>query len=146
MPTSNPRITITLQPRLAAQFRRLSELTGDSQSKLINGVLESSADTWDSMISIFEAASKAKEELPGVASVDIRRAQKQIEAQLGLVLDDAEKVAGDLLTEVEKVKRRSGRRPKVLARDARSDGVSAGVTPLSNRGVRSTSQARKGRA
>ena len=56
MATKNPRLTITLQPSLAAQLRRLSELTGNSQSSLIAELLEGSGPVFDRMIKVMEAA------------------------------------------------------------------------------------------
>ena len=59
MPAKNPRLTITLQPVLAAQLRRLSELTGNSQSALIAELLEGSEPIFTRMIQVLEAAEQA---------------------------------------------------------------------------------------
>ena len=54
------RLTITLQPTLAAQLRKLSQLTGNSQSALIGELLEGSGPVFDRMIQVMEAAKTAK--------------------------------------------------------------------------------------
>ena len=67
MTTKNPRLTITLQPALSAQFRRLSELTGQSQSSIIAELLSGSEPVLERMIRVLEAAEAAKGELRGVS-------------------------------------------------------------------------------
>ena len=144
MPTSNPRLTITLEPRLAAQLRLLSTLTGNSQSKLISEMLEGSSGVLDRVIRVLEAAELAKAEMKGNVARDMAHAQQRIEVQLGLSLEEEQEVTDSLLAGVEAVHRR-GRRAPVRQRDegARAHGVPAVATPLSNRGVRSGRSSRK---
>ena len=59
MPTPNPRLTITLEPSTAAQLRRMSELTGNSQSSMISELLSQSAPVFDRLITVLEAAEVA---------------------------------------------------------------------------------------
>jgi hypothetical protein len=140
MPATNPRLTITLQPRLAAQLRRLSQLTGNSQSSLIAELLEGSTAVFDRLIAILEAAEQAKgtveASLKGKLTSDMDAAQAQIEKQLGLALETFDSMGDDLITELEQVKRRSGRRGAPLRGEPPAR--SAGTTPMSNRGVRSS--------
>lgn len=141
MPATNPRLTITLEPTLAAQLRRLSQLTGNSQSKLIAEILEGSSEVFARLIQVLEAAVAAKDQLKGKAVDDMKHAQERIEAQMGLLLDDWDTSTGSLLKAAEAVKRRD--RKGAPARPG--PGVS---TPLSNRGVRSlttTTKSRTGR-
>jgi hypothetical protein len=86
MPTLNPRLTITLQPSLAAHLRRLSELTGNSQSKLIAEILEGSEQVFERLIRVLEAAETAKKELKQSTVRDMEAAQSRVEEQLGLAL------------------------------------------------------------
>jgi hypothetical protein len=132
MPTKNPRLTITLEPSLAAQLRRLSQLTGNSQAALISQLLAGSGAVFDRLITVLEAAEDARWSMVGSVSEDLHQAQQRIEQQLGLVLDGREEdVARPILEEAEKVHRRRTRaRPT-------SAGPAAVATPLSNRGVRS---------
>lgn len=136
MPTKNPRLSITLEPSLAAQLRRLSELTGNSQSALISELLDGSASVFDRMIQVLEAANDVKASIKGNISGDLHVAQERMERQLGLSLDTFDAATKPLLEEAEKVRRRARR--AVLARDVRPAAVSASSTPMSNRGVRSS--------
>ena len=140
MPAKNPRLTITLQPSLSAQLRRLSELTGNSQSALISELLEGSGPTFDRLIQVLDAAQKAKDALKGGVSREMEEAQQRVEQQLGLVLDHSESVAATLLDEAEKVRRR---RPRASGSAARGAPARAALTPPSNRGVRSLTQPAK---
>lgn len=140
MPAKNPRLTITLQPSLAAQLRKLSELTGNSQSALIGELLEGSGPVFDRMIQVLEAAKAAKESMRGKLADDMERAQTKMEGALGMVLDGFDEFTGSLLDEAEAVTRRarSGQ-----AGAARSGPGAAAPTPISNRGVRYDPKATK---
>lgn len=141
MATKNPRLTITLQPALAAQLRRLSELTGNSQSALISELLDGSGPVFDRLIKVLEAAEAAKDSMKGGVARDMRDAQQRVEQQLGLMLDFGEGIAADLVDAAETIKRR--RAKGALARDARPQPAAAAETPPSNRGVRSLTKSRK---
>ena len=131
MPAKNPRLTITLQPSLAAQLRKLSELTGNSQSGLIGELLEGSGPVFDRMIQVLEAAKTAKEAMRGRIAGDMEQAQTRLEKGLGMALEGFDQWTGSLLDEAEAVTRR-GRASGAL----HAPGATA-PTPLSNRGVRS---------
>jgi len=149
MPIKNPRLTITLEAHFAAQLRRLSELTGNSQSQIISELLEDSEGVFSKMIQVLEAAQVARQEIKGCITLDIQKAQERMERQLGLSIDDpADTVTLPLLAEVEKVARRrrkqtAGPAGAQLAGTVRGR-LAASVpteTPLSNRGVRSPRRA-----
>lgn len=97
MPAKNPRLTITLQPSLAAQLRKLSELTGNSQSALIGDLLEGTGPVFDRMIQVLEAAKSAKESIRGKLADDMEHAQAKMEGALGLVLEGFDEFTGSLL-------------------------------------------------
>lgn len=142
MPAKNPRLTITLAPTLGAQLRRLSELTGNSQSALIADLLEGSSPVFERLIKTLEAAELAKDKIKGKAADDMRVAQAKLEGQMGLMLESFDEATLPLLAEAEEIKRRSRKTPRGgLARDARLSGSpgasSPRKTPPSNRGVRS---------
>lgn len=142
MPTANPRLSLTLQPLMAAQLSRLSELTGDSQSKIVTEILDLSSGSFAHLIQMLEAAKLATEEMKAQTGQNMRAAQHRLERQLGLMLDDLDESSAPLLAEVEQVRRRT--RKGGLARDARPPAsASAESTPISNRGVRSTKTKRK---
>src|SRR5450830_1718998 len=137
MPAKNPRLTITLQPVIAAQLRRLSELTGNSQSALIAELLDGTSPVFDRVIRVLEAAQQAQNSIKGSLAHSLDDAQTKVEQQLGLVLDLFDDATLPLLADLETVKRRSRRTPR---RDLR-EGVAP--TPMSNRGVRSDPSATK---
>lgn len=140
MPAKNPRLTITLEPSLAAQLRKLSELTGNSQSSLIGELLEGSGPVFDRMIQVLEAAKVAKESMRGKIADDIEQAQAKMEGALGMVLEGFDQWTGSLLDEAEAVTRRARRGP--ASRGVSGPGAAA-PTPISNRGVRYDPKATK---
>jgi hypothetical protein len=145
MPAKNPRLTITLEPSTAAQLRRLSELTGNSQSALIAELLTDSGPVFDRLIVVLQAATDAKASMRGALAQEMASSQEKLEQQLGLELEAGLIDARALLDEAERVVRRAR---KTAASGARATPrrLPGGVaTPPSNRGVRSTApQAGKG--
>lgn len=113
---------------------------------MVSEVLGQATPVFDRLIKILEAADAAKQSAEAaqqsvvIQSVGhLELAQRRVERQLGLVLDDFDEASAPLLAELEEVKRRSRKTARggraSGARGAGSDGAS---TPLSNRGVRST--------
>ena len=147
MPAKNPRLTITLQPSLAAQLRKLSELTGNSQSALIGDLLQGSGPVFDRMIHVLEAAKTARESMKGRLVGDMDAAQTKLEGLLGVALDEFDRFTLPLLDDAEAVSRRarSVRKGAPLAGKgtARAGRDVATPTPLSNRGVRYDPEATK---
>ena len=140
MPAKNPRLTITLQPSLAAQLRKLSELTGNSQSGLIGDLLEGSGPVFDRLIQVLEAAQTAKDSMRGKLTQEMGAAQSKVEDALGMALEGFDDLTGSLLDEAEAVTRRARRGPAV--RGVSGPGAAA-PTPISNRGVRYDPKATK---
>jgi predicted transcriptional regulator len=128
MPTKNPRLTITLNDELAWQLRKLSELTGQSQSRLIASLLEGSDKVLWRIITVLEGAEKAKRSLPGHVTGVMREAQERIESRLGIVatLDEAQAS----YSKTKSTRRTAGDGEPATGRPA------AAAAPLSNRGVR----------
>lgn len=118
MATKNPRLTITLRPELSAHFRRLSELTGQSQSSIIAELLAGSEPVLARMIQVLEAAEAAKGAIRGRVARGLDDVQQQLEGVLGIACGGFDQVLRDL------------------------ENVPAGgaPTPLSNRGVRNSSR------
>ena len=142
MSTTKPRITITLEPVTALQLKRISELTGNSQSSMVSEVLEQATPVFERLIKILEAAEAAKQSAEAaqqsvvIQSVGhLELAQRRVERQLGLVLDDFDDASAPLLAELEEVQRRARKGASATGKGAARGAAS---TPLSNRGVRST--------
>ena len=127
--------------------RRLSELTGNSQSKLISEILEGSEQVFAKIIRVLEAAEKAKAEVKGRAAANLDEAQGRMEAQLQLVMGEFDEFTGSLLAEVESVSRRARKAGRAGRPGADTRAPAAArkgtATPPSNRGVRSTANPRK---
>lgn len=139
MPAKNPRLTITLEPQLGAYLRKLSELTGNSQSRLIGELLEDVEPVLVKMIKLLQAAQSASDQVRGRIRSDLEAAHLRIEEQLGFPLTDPEDelLPGPLLVDVEKVARRRRKQPAGAAVPTRAAALPSTETPLSNRGVRS---------
>jgi hypothetical protein len=133
MPAKNPRLTITIEPQLAAQLRRLSELTGNSQSALISELLEGSSVIFSRLIKVLEAARDARAAVRGSIAHDLEHVQGKLEHRLGLTLEMADElVEREETNEVKEILRRARRGAGSPPAPRR------GKTPVSNRGVRST--------
>lgn len=141
MPTSNPRVNVTLSAARYAQLQRLSELTGDSMSSLVSSLIDTVP--FDRTIRILEAANDAKDSLSEKLGSDLARAQAKVEKQLGLALDEMDTATGNILEAVEGVTRRARRERASGSAAVATTRKSVVSTPLSNRGVRSQAKQAK---
>ena len=103
MPTTNPRLTITLKPSTAALLRRMSDLTGNSQSALIADLLETSEPVFERLVKVLQAAKDARSAFTEEMRSGLVEAQTRVEAQLGLVLETFDETAKPLLETAEAV-------------------------------------------
>ena len=134
MTTKKPRLTISLDPEMSQSLRRLSELTGNSQSSMISEMLSGSAPIFEKMIRVLEAAEVAKGAIKGRVTRGLDEAQAKFENALGLSMvgfDELESLFLDVADEPQK-----GHLPTASG-SAVAGALSAQPTPLSNRGVRS---------
>lgn len=148
MPTNNPRLTITLEPSTAAQLRRMSALTGSSQSQMVSEILTQSSEVFERMICVLEAAEVAKQAAREETALRLDRAQAKVEKQLGLMLGTMDDMSRPLLEHAEKIRRRKAR-PTTGVRDGSPRAHTAAgalATPPSNRGVRSDPKTTKKQA
>jgi hypothetical protein len=145
MPAKHPRLTITIDPTIHAQLRRISELTGNSQSALIADLLAGTQPVFTRLITVLEAANDARAALKGQLAKELGQAQEKIEARIGL--NDARLAAAVVhLEQAQILEERSATLPlfEVKHRARRgASGLPADTsrdvpTPISNRGVRST--------
>lgn len=105
MPTSNPRLSVTLTPSTSAVLRRVAELADKSQSALVGELLEQSVPVLERMARVLEAAHKAKDQFSSEMASSLDRAQSKIEAQLGLALESMEEGFRPLVEAAEKVEK-----------------------------------------
>lgn len=144
MPTNNPRLTITLEPSTAAQLRRMSALTGNSQSQMVSEILTQSSEVFERMICVLEAAEVAKQAAREETASRLDRAQAKVEKQLGLMLGTMDDMSRPLLEHAEKIRRRKARATTAHGSSRRAPAT--GATPPSNRGVRSDPKTTKKQA
>lgn len=140
MATKKPRLTITLEPALLDSLRRLSELTGNSQSSLISEMLSGSGPIFEKMIRVLEAAEVAKGAIKGRVTRGLDDAQTKFEKALGLSLVGFDELEAVLLEVAEPPPKGQ---TATASESAAAAVISALPTPLSNRGVRSTTTPRK---
>ena len=143
MPAQNPRLTVTLKPSTYAQIQEVSRLTGNSQSAMVAEILEQAEPVFSRLIQVLEAAQQAKDDLRTKAVSDMAAAQARIEQQIGLALGEFDGVTGNLLEDVERIRRRARRAPVDGKRSAAAGARRERPTPISNRGVRSTTNPQK---
>lgn len=136
MPTLNPRITITLTPRVHAALNRFSELTGKSKSSMVGEILEESIPMFLKLIKVIEAAKLANDSIAAKIVAPFNKAQAQVESQLGLAWDSMDGITDDLLHDVEQITRRSGRTGAVRRAKPPAGDRPALPSPISNRGGR----------
>lgn len=136
MPTTNPRLTITLEPGAHALLKRLSALSGNSQASFVSELITSSLPVVERLIALMEAAKDVRSELSSGLVDELAAGQARMEAQLGLGLEDFDKATASLLDDAEKIKRRRG--AGGVRKRASGAGAVPSSTPISNRGVRST--------
>ena len=144
MPTSKPRISVTLSPATAAVLQELSERTGNSQSAIVGELLESNQGLFTRMVRVLGAAKEAQVMVREEVMAGIEAAQARLETQLGLVLDDTDEQAGSLLADVEAVQRRGARGAGVAAQAAPAPRKGR-FPPISNRGVTPSKSVKKGK-
>lgn len=137
MAALNPRITITVTPRVKATLDRFSTVTGKSKSSLVGEILDESVPMFVKMIKVMEAAKSMQKDLAVKVVEPFEDAQAHIEMQLGLTLADIDTTADTLLRNMESIGRRM-RRKAGASREAAASGRAAQHSPLSNRGGRHT--------
>jgi hypothetical protein len=113
MPTSNPRISVTLTPTVAAVLRELTSLTGESQSATIAGLLEMSAPVFERIIHALRAAKVIQEHAQHGVKQEIAEglesAQERLEHQFNLAMDRVDDVFLPVIAQSEQITRRAGR-------------------------------------
>lgn len=128
MPTVNPRLTVTLTPAVAAVMKRMSELTGNSQSALVGELLEETRPIFERMVLVMQAAKDVKGKVKADLIASMEGVQTRLEKQLGLLEPLMREETDSFLELAEKVTRRgsspTGDAPRSVT-----------ATPMSNRGV-----------
>ena len=142
MPTTNPRINVTLSPSLDDLVARMAGLQRVSKSQVLRELLEAAEPALQRAAALMEAASKAHAGVLGELARGLEVAQDRAEAQMADHLATLDTMNADLVAQAQRVR---GRRPAPGVRQAKA--VAPGRRapqdpPPSNRGVKSP---RKGR-
>ena len=132
MPTTKPRVSVTLSPRLHACLAEMALHTGNSQSALIGELLGQSLPTFERMVKVFRAAAQAKATVGEVMAESIGAAHHRIEELLNLedVLSPEDLGQLSLLERVESVERRAAAMPPAAKRGGVSDARASQNPPL----------------
>ncbi len=135
MPTSNPRINVTLPPSLDAVIGRLATLERVSKAHVVRELLEASEPILARSVALMDAAAKARVESRTELRRSLERSLSVMEGELEKNLATLAVHARDLVGTAEVVaeRRPAKRRPRVPAA-----GRQGAKTPLpSKRGVKS---------
>jgi hypothetical protein len=143
MPTTNPRVNVTLSPSLDALVVRLAALDRISKSQVLRELLEAAEPALQRAVALMEAAKTARVESRAELRRGLDRSQAKLEAELEANLHLIAHHSRDLVSEAQAVR---GRRPARAGRQQaeRADppgsapAQSAKNPPASNRGVKST--------
>lgn len=144
MPTTNPRVNVTLSPSLDSLVSRLAALERVSKSMVLRELLESAEPSLLSAVALMEAANGASVEARKRIARDM---QSTVDAAKGvnyLAQSVAANSTRDIVAEAEAIR---GRRPPRSARGSGRTGEASGRgkvkpkalarPPSSNRGVKS---------
>lgn len=106
MTTTNPRLTVTLTPAVAAVLRELSKVGGQSQSAIVGELLQVSVPIFERVVLALRAAETVQAGAKAEIAAGLERAQAKLESQMALVLNQFDDAHKPLLEEAEKVSRR----------------------------------------
>lgn len=133
MPTSNPRVNVTLSPSLDTLVQRLATLQGVSKSHVLRELVETAEPGLQRVVALMDAANAAGQEMRNTLRRSLGEAVGGAEVAMHKALRGLDTATADLVAQAEAVRgRRPGRggaaaRPVVVPRDP----------PASNRGVKS---------
>jgi len=106
MPAANPRLSVVLSPSAAAVVDELAVVTKQSKSAVVASLVDLAVPVFERVVVALRAAQQVEEGAKGEIAEGLDRAQRRLEVQLGLAMDDMEQGFRPLLQEAEKVERR----------------------------------------
>ena len=83
MAAKNPRVQVSLSPATYELIKRLSDVTGESMSAIIGGIVEPSSATLVRLCSFMERAAAAPDEYKAGVAEDFERAYQRMEKMAG---------------------------------------------------------------
>jgi hypothetical protein len=146
MPTSNPRINVTLSSSLDALVLRMARSQRVSKSQVLRELLEAAEPALQRAVTLMEAATAASAGLKDNLRHQLDRGQDAAEDALAVILSRMDRATRDLVTEAEAIQ---GKRPARGRARAEPVGPVAAVPkrkdpPASNRGVKSPPNGKTG--
>ena len=145
MPTTNPRINVTLSPSTDQLVLRLAQFQRVSKSQVLRELLEAAEPALQRAVALMDAASNATSAVRDGLAKSLDREQAQFEKNMRSHLAAADSMTADLVSQAQAIR---GRRP-VAAKRSRDD-VSGSPGPKnpppSNRGVKSPVKGRSPRS
>lgn len=96
MPTTNPRITVTLNPRQHEVLTRLSAASGDSMSQIVSGFVELAIPSLERVVLVLERAKAAPQEVRAGLVAALDRADRVLMPALQAGLDQTDLFLSDL--------------------------------------------------
>ncbi len=118
-------------------LRRMSDLTGNSQSALVGELLEESQPVFERMVLVLQAAKDVKGKVRADIVASMEEIQQRLEKQLDLGLDAMDVSARPLLQAAEQIQRRgkAGTGEAAKRTPVPDTSPTARTAPMSNRGV-----------
>lgn len=95
MPTTKPRITITLEPRTHHVLTRLSVAGGESMSSLIGQLVDLAVPSMERLVVVLENAKNAPQEVKSGLLAAIERAERQLLPAAQTMIDQADLFLAD---------------------------------------------------
>lgn len=144
MPTTNPRVNVTLTPAVDAVVTRFAAMQRVSKSQVLRELLEVVHPSLERAVVLMEAAKGASQEAMTRIAQDMRASVVEAEKAAAVVNVVVQSHVDDLVAQAESVR---GKRPRRAAaavprRSTRAQGASVGARkrsdpPSSKRGVKS---------
>jgi hypothetical protein len=143
MPTTKPRLTITLEPRTHEVLARLSAAGGESMSALITQFVDLAVPSMERLVVILEHAKRAPMEVKEGLAGALERAESETIPRIVAALDQGDMFLEDVMSAVQNVPDRT---EAAGASRTGTGGRKRGLTPvLVTRGSGALERAEKGR-
>lgn len=131
MPSSNPRINVTLSPSLDALVARLASLQRVSKSSVLRELLEAAEPQLSQVAALMDAASNARLDVNKALATDMQSALHKVVRDAERVLARGSGLVDDLVVKAEAVR---GRRPARMPVAREGGGTGRGSRNVAGRG------------
>jgi multidrug efflux pump subunit AcrA (membrane-fusion protein) len=136
MPTTNPRVAVTLPPSLDLLVGRMARLQRISKSAVLRELLEAAEPALARACALMEAATKSVNAVKTGLADHLAATQDEAEKTLGSLLRQMDTATADLVRQAESIEERRPTRMRPTRR-ASAAGAKRPNPPSSNRGVKS---------